>query len=139
MGKIEILKESKYINFNGLAPSGSVSKSSRIKIVSKGIKQLKYWRSVAMGDPTFDPPMPDSTIPNNMQGFHNKNVGWMHTYLVTTEPGMEPVVTFPSTPTHLIPSAEVEEISPQNYKVNVTNISSQLSTSVSFKLVNLTL
>ncbi len=71
-------------------------------------------------DITFDPPMPDATIPAGMVGDPNKNVGWMHTYIVTTDPGRQPVLSFSGHSSNINPLYNMQQIQPGEYRVDVT-------------------
>jgi hypothetical protein len=119
MSLLEKLEGSNYNPYQSPAYDNSEPLQALTRIIGQGIKHARLWKSQAMGDPTFDPPMPDATIPTDLQSYPNKNVGWVHTYLVTTDPGREPVISFPNAPSHLILDSEVKEISAQNYRVDV--------------------
>ena len=119
MNLVEKLEGSQYLPYENVVYENSKPLESLTRIVGQGIKHARLWKSQAMGDPTFEPPMPDATVPINMQGYPNKNVGWVHTYIVTTDPGKEPVISFPNAPSHLVLDYEVKEMSAQNYMVNI--------------------
>ncbi len=72
-------------------------------------------------DVSYDPPMPDATLPTNMQGVNNQNhLGWMHSYLVQCDPGQKPDLSFSGMSDNLQPSWMSEPTgNPDEYLVNV--------------------
>ncbi len=60
------------------------------KIIGSGIKGIsnlvKTASAAGVEDLLYEPPMPNATIPTDMNGAPNKNLGWSHTYKITTDP-----------------------------------------------------
>jgi len=109
-----IYEPSKIANLSGMLMD--------MKIVGSGIRGVKNLVQKASGagvdDLVYGPEMPNATIPTEMSGAPQKNLGWMHTYEITTDEGREPELTF-NNPESIIPSYTKKLIGENKYRVDV--------------------
>jgi hypothetical protein len=109
------------------------------KIIGSGIKGIsnlvKTASALGVEDLLYDPPMPNATIPTDMSGAPNKNLGWMHSYEGTTSSGREPELSFNNTE-NIIPSYTKKLIGENRYQVDVLL---QTNSNLSEELLEITL
>jgi hypothetical protein len=92
------------------------------KLIGSGIKGIsnlvKTASASGVEDLLYEPPMPNVTIPTDMNGSPQKNLGWSHTYEITTDAGREPELSFNNTE-NITPSYTKKLIGENKYRVDV--------------------